>query len=232
MRPEWTNEEAVIEWGVKRFKEIWDEAEYFEGSNAEEVPAFIPGMGWTTVTPPAHQPTKAHEMMLGLIKTDEERKLLLKKEILPEGQAEIAEWARCGWTEPVALLLQQYFNPVAGFRRVQQISPEITRVVLEIVRGERNPKTGKLKDPKTGKWMRGPRKKAWAEKHAWTPTHDAAEFVPVIKQYLSEAHPGRNINDLADEIAAHIKDVRRSETVTDQRKRGPRDRHRARQRVP
>jgi hypothetical protein len=222
--PPWRDEEAVIAWGVKRFWEIWGETEYLEGSNAEEVPAFIPGMGWTTVTPPAHMPSKTHEMMLGLIMAEENRKVLRERTALPESEAGVREAALSGWTEPLALLIQQHVNPVEGFRKVERISPETWHLVLEFVRGERNPKTGKP----TGR--RGPRKKTSAEKRRDAGTHDATDFVPVIRTYLREAYPKqdtRQIHDHALKIAAIIKGVARPETIATHSKRGRRDRHRA-----
>jgi hypothetical protein len=214
--PPWRNEDAVIEWGVNRFTDIWDETEYLEGSNAEEVPAFIAGMGWMTVTPPAHMPSKAHEMMLGLIVAEENRKVLRKRTALPETEAGIREEALSGRTKPLALLIQQHVNPVEGLPKVERISWETWRLALEFILGERNPKTGK----RTGE--RGPRKKTSAEKRANVGTHDATDFVPVIQTYLREAYPkqdGRQIHDRAREIAGRIKGVK-SETIAAHQKRG------------
>ena len=212
--PPWENEVAVIKWGARRFAEIRATTEYVWEVSTWGVP--IPKV-------PDASSDKVHEMMLGLILAEENRKLLLKKTALPETEAGIREAALSGWTEPLALLIQQHGDPVEGFPRVERISSEIWRLVIEFVRGKRNPKTGKRKGE------RGPRTKTSAERRATTPTHDAADFVPVIQTYLREAYPKQDrgeINDRALEIAAGIKGAR-ADTVADHQKRGRRDRHRA-----
>ena len=210
--PRWSDKADVIKWGVDRFNEIWGETEYIWAVSTFVTPAPVPKI-----------PSAAHPMMLGLIVAEENRKVLREKKVLPETEEGVREAALSGWTEPLALLIQQHVDPVEGFAKVDRISPEIWRLVMEYVRGERNPKTGKRKGD------RGPRKKTSAERRATTPTHDAADFVPVIQTYLREAYPKQDrgeINDRALKIAARIKGAR-ADTVADHQKRGRRDRHRA-----
>jgi hypothetical protein len=230
--PRWrdfNDQPAVIAWGVKRFREIWDEAEYIWGVS-------------TYGTPAPKMPSRAHEMMLSLIVAAENRTMTLER-VSPESEAGIREAAETGWTEPLALLLLRYLDlppteddirasvragcpetiarllhqdAMSGFPKVERISPETWRLVIEFVRGERNPRTGK----RTGD--RGPRKKTSAQKRKEAGVHDAADYVPVILAYLREAYPEqdrRQIHDLARKIAGRIKGVE-PETIAAHQKRG------------
>jgi hypothetical protein len=202
--PPWRNEDAVIEWGVKRFWEIWGDAEDLYGIGTWDPSAF-PGM-----------PSRAHEMMIGLVIAEENRKLLLDRKVLPESEAGIREAALSGWTEPLALLIWRHIDPDSGFPQVKHIELETWYLALEFIRGDRNPKTGKP----TGR--RGPRKKTSAQKRKDVGTHDAADYVPIIRTYLRDAYPKQDrgqIHDLARKIAGGIKGVE-PETIAAHQKRG------------
>jgi hypothetical protein len=170
--------------------------------------------------------------------------------VLPESEAGILEAAETGWTEPLALLLLRYLDlppteddirasvqagcsesiarllhqdAMSGFPKVERISPKTWRLVIEFVRGERNPRTGK----RTGD--RGPRKKTSAQKRKEAGVHDAADYVSVIRTYLRDAYPKQDrkqIHDIVLKIAGRITGVN-PETIAAHLKHGRRDRHRA-----
>lgn len=78
-------------------------------------------------------------------------------------------------------------------------APAALRLAAEYVRGERNPRTGKL-NRKPGR----PKMTA-VERRARNPIHDAAEEFPLIKQILKEFYgaevTAREIHDRAEAIA-------------------------------
>jgi hypothetical protein len=131
------------------------------------------------------------------------------------------EWALCGYTEPLALLLAEYWGLWHGGGSVKHLSPETCELVLEYVRGVRNPKTGKKRgerDPKTGKKRGlGARRKTPDERRKTTPTYDAVELVKwkVIEAILRAMFPGhKEISERAIELAAEIKGVPHDTLVT------------------
>ena len=123
----------------------------------------------------------------------------------PTTEHAAVEAALRGDVKPLANLLR----PEHGMGIVpDKVSPEIEHFSLEtwtlianLLTGERNLKTGKLKGE------RGPRRRSEEERREINPVHDAADHVPVVAAVLSRLYPGKRkaeVRRRAIEIAARL----------------------------
>jgi hypothetical protein len=159
----------------------------------------------------------------------EVRRLIVKeaKRGWVEGEKDAVEAALRGDVEPLANLLRPAGMPEWGIpdkvnSNVAKLSPATWELIVELLTGRRNPKTGKLKGE------RGPRKKSAEERRSWNPIHDAEDYVAPIAAILSRLYPDKRraeIKSRASEIAARWRGAQ-LHALKKHLRRGPGDRRR------
>jgi hypothetical protein len=102
------------------------------------------------------------------------------------------------------------------------LTPATWGLVVQFLTGQRNLKTGRLRGKP------GAPKMSEQKRRANSPTHDAAELVPVIEAILRWLYPEqtqRAIKDRALEVTAKLRTISNPETVRRHLTRSKKDRH-------
>jgi hypothetical protein len=205
--PKWIDEAAVAD---------------LVAAEMEKLRSDVESLAWTTNTglpgPDAGEDLRA---IYDLMTAESSRGWPVK------GEKDAVEAALRGDVEPLANLLRPAGMPEWGIpdkvnSNVAKLSPATWELIVELLTGRRNPKTGKLKGE------RGPRKKSAEERRSWNPIHDAEDYVAPIAAILSRLYPDKRraeIKSRASEIAARWRGAQ-LHALKKHLRRGPRDRRR------